>query len=77
VTISIIIPTYNRAGTLVKTLSSVYKQKGLQEVEVIVVDNGSTDNTMEVCQQFEKATPALKYFYDAEPGLLTGRHLRA
>jgi glucosyl-dolichyl phosphate glucuronosyltransferase len=77
VTISIIIPTYNRAGTLAKTLASVYKQEGLQNVEVIVVDNGSTDNTREVCQQLEKATPALKYFYDAEPGLLTGRHLGA
>lgn len=77
-TVSIIIPTYNRAETLKITLSSIYRQADLEGAEVIVVDNGSTDDTAYVCEEFIKTyLPSLKYHYDAEPGLLTGRHAGA
>ncbi len=75
--ISIIIPYYNRAVSLQKTLTSIYNQVGWTDFEVIVVDNGSTDATALICRQFENANPGLKYFYDAVPGLLTGRHFGA
>ncbi|HEV7232496.1 MAG TPA: glycosyltransferase family 2 protein, partial [Bacteroidia bacterium] len=44
---SIVIPTYNRADLIMKTLASVFSQTYLH-YEVIVVDNCSTDNTEEV-----------------------------
>ena len=44
---SIIIPTYNRAGFIVKTINSVLNQTFVN-FEVIVVDDGSTDNTEEL-----------------------------
>lgn len=44
---SIIIPTYNRASLILKTLDSVFAQT-YSEFEIIVVDNCSTDNTEEV-----------------------------
>jgi glycosyltransferase involved in cell wall biosynthesis len=44
---SIIIPTYNRADFITKTLDSVLNQS-FQNFEVIVVDNCSTDNTLEI-----------------------------
>jgi glycosyltransferase involved in cell wall biosynthesis len=73
--ISIIIPTLNRAHTLAKTLNSILNQKQLKTVEVIVVDNGSNDNTANIFDDFAKAcTFPCFYYYDAEPGLLTGRH---
>jgi glycosyltransferase involved in cell wall biosynthesis len=53
-TVSIIIPTYNRAYTLEITLSSIYRQVELEGVEVIVIDNGSTDNTADICATFAK-----------------------
>src|SRR5664279_1743831 len=42
--ISVIIPTYNRATVLPRAIDSVFAQKGA-EFELIIVDDGSTDNT--------------------------------
>jgi glycosyltransferase involved in cell wall biosynthesis len=42
--ISVVIPTYNRARTLVRALDSVFAQ-GVPDLEVIVVDDGSGDDT--------------------------------
>ncbi len=42
--ISVIIPTFNRAPFLKKAIGSVLSQ-GLQDLELIVVDDGSKDNT--------------------------------
>ncbi|MBS1681423.1 MAG: glycosyltransferase [Bacteroidetes bacterium] len=44
---SIVIPTYNRSGFIRKTIDSVLNQS-FQNFEVIVVDDGSSDNTEEV-----------------------------
>lgn len=44
---SFVIPTYNRAGILVNTLRSILDQS-FDDLEIIVVDDGSTDNTGEV-----------------------------
>ncbi len=44
---SIVIPTYNRADFLEKTIDSVLQQS-FQDFEILVVDDGSTDNTNEI-----------------------------
>ncbi|MBE7170969.1 MAG: glycosyltransferase family 2 protein [Williamsia sp.] len=72
--ISIIIPTLNRAASLKSTLRSILAQVDAPLFEVIVVDNGSTDNTREVCSETGKEISNFVYVYDSEPGLLTGRH---
>lgn len=46
--ISVIIPTYNRAHMLTKAITSVFNQKYINidfEIEMIIIDDGSTDNT--------------------------------
>ncbi len=74
--LSVIIPTRNRAKYLAGALASITGQTYPQELfEVIVVDNGSTDNTKEVCQSFNDRIKNLRYFYEPTPGLHVGRHL--
>jgi glycosyltransferase involved in cell wall biosynthesis len=75
--ISIIVPTHNRATTLWKTLNSVAAVvKPSDPVEIIIVDNGSTDNTVEIYKEFKDAFPDRRwiYAYEPMPGLLSGRH---
>ncbi|MGR1183683.1 glycosyltransferase family 2 protein [Aeromonas veronii] len=52
--LSIIIPAYNSEGTILKALDSIYNQIGIGELtfEVIVIDDGSTDNTLEIVKQY-------------------------
>ena len=53
--ISIIIPTVNRAIDLEKTLLSITKQTLSKKLfEVIIVDNGSTDNTNDIINTYKK-----------------------
>lgn len=51
--ISVVIPLYNKAHTIVDTLKSVLNQS-YQEFEVIIVNDGSSDNGVEVIQNFTK-----------------------
>ena len=47
---SVIIPTYNRAGFIAKTIQSVLDQL-CRDFEVIIVDDGSSDGTEKVVQK--------------------------
>ncbi len=55
---SVIIPTFNRRALLEKTLLSVRSQP-FEDMEIIVVDDGSTDGTMEFMQSLEGACTVL------------------
>ena len=49
---SVVIPVYNKANFLAKTLDSVINQE-FEDFEVIIVNDGSTDNSYEIIQQFK------------------------
>lgn len=59
---SIIIPTFNRARLLSSTIDSVLNQD-YNNFELIIVDDGSTDNTSDVIEGFCSRDSRIKYFY--------------
>jgi glycosyltransferase involved in cell wall biosynthesis len=66
--ISVIIPTYNRASFLEKTIESVLNQT--KEVdELIVIDDGSSDNTQEIVKKYN-----IKYIYQENNGVSSARN---
>lgn len=72
---SIIIPTYNRSDVLLKCLKSLDEMDyDPQDYEVIVVDDGSTDDTEDVVKAF-KSKYILKYFKKENGGPGPARNL--
>jgi glycosyltransferase involved in cell wall biosynthesis len=67
--VSVIICTWNRAGSLAVTLASLaaQRQSGFNEVEVIVVDNNSKDNTVAVVERLRAGWPLGTLRYQFEP----------
>lgn len=73
--VSVVIPTYNREKVLIRAIESVQNQhvkEVIEEIELIVVDDGSTDGTRElVTGQF----PTVKYCYQDNQGVSAARNL--
>lgn len=62
--ISVIVPTFNRASLLPKALETCLEQRH-QNIEIIVSDNCSSDNTSEAVQPFLK-DPRVRYYRNEE-----------
>jgi len=67
--ISVVIPCYNYGHFLPDAVGSVLAQT-LRPDEIIVVDDGSTDNTAEVCKQFDR----VRYLWKPNGGLSSARN---
>ncbi len=74
--LSVIIPTRNRSHLLAGLLDSMARLNPANfEWEVLVIDNGSTDDTAMVARQKIAELPVtIRYFFEAQPGLHNGRH---
>ena len=67
--VTVVIPTYNRYSLLKRAITSIYKQTLLPK-EIIVIDDGSTDNTVKIIQDF----PHIKYYYQDNAGVSSARN---
>ena len=69
-TVSIIIPTYNRAGLISECIESVLRQT-YKDFEIIVVDDGSDDNTEDILKVFKDT---IKYIRQENAGVSAARN---
>lgn len=73
--VSVIIPTFNRAHVLARALDSILAQNhdtAEIEMDIIVVDDGSTDDTAELIKQ---SYPEVNYHYQENKGVSAARNL--
>ena len=71
--VSVIVPTFNRAYCLARTLDSALAQT-YGEIEVLVVDDGSTDDTRAMIASRYAKDSRVKYFYQANGGVAKARN---
>ena len=71
--ISIIIPTYNRSGLLTQAVRSVQAQT-FRDWELIIVDDGSTDDTRAVAGKMARDDARIHYVYEPNAGQAAARN---
>lgn len=72
--ISIIIPIYNVEKYLVECIESVMNQT-YKNLEIILVDDGSTDKSLEICKKYEKKDNRIKVIHQENFGLSYARNV--
>lgn len=71
--ISIIIPSYNAAGSLEKCLSSLAQQQ-YRNLDIILVDDGSQDQTADIAGEYASRDSRVRYFYQENQGVSAARN---
>ncbi|MBR3683781.1 MAG: glycosyltransferase [Lachnospiraceae bacterium] len=71
--ISVIIPIYNTGKYLEKCIESVLNQT-YTDLEVILVNDGSTDNSLDICREYEKKDPRVILISQENKGISAARN---
>lgn len=72
--VSVVLPTFNRAYCLERAIRSVLSQT-YANLELLVIDDGSTDSTEEICTQIARRDRRLRYLQQANGGVAAARNL--
>ena len=72
--ISIIVPVYNTEPYLPQCLDSILAQT-YTDLEILLIDDGSTDRCGEICNQYAARDPRIRVFHTENRGLSAARNL--
>ncbi len=70
--VSVTVPVYNTSKYLRKCLDSLQSQT-LKNIEFIIVDDGSTDDSGVICDEYAKSNPKFKVIHQKNGGLASAR----
>lgn len=71
--ISIVVPVYNSGKYLDRCLKSIINQT-YSNIEILLIDDGSTDNSLEICNQFAIKDKRIKVFHKENNGVSAARN---
>ncbi len=73
--ISTIIPVYNTSKYLKKCIDSIINQSiGFQNIELIMINDGSTDNSEQIIKEYQSRYDNIKYIYQKNSGQASARN---
>ena len=72
--ISIIVPVYNAEKTIKYCINSIISQKTEFEIEIVLVEDYSTDDSYEICRRFEEKYAEIKLYRTAGKGVSAARN---
>lgn len=72
---SIIIPIYNVEQYITKCFDSIRKQKAKEEIEIICIDDGSTDGSSMICDRYAKIDKRFKVIHQKNSGVAVARNV--
>lgn len=72
--VSVTVPVYNTSKYLRQCLDSLENQS-LQEIEFILVNDGSTDNSGQICEEYARRNPKFKIIHQHNSGLAVARQI--
>lgn len=72
--VSVIVPVYNVAPYLTRCLDSILSQTD-QNIEVLLIDDGSTDGSGEICDRFGARDARVRVFHQENRGVSAARNL--
>ena len=71
--ISVIVPVYNAEKYLDRCIQSIINQK-YKELEIILVDDGSKDRSLEICNSYEKKDNRINVIHKENAGVSAARN---
>ncbi|MGJ1410685.1 glycosyltransferase family 2 protein [Sphingobacterium thalpophilum] len=71
--VSIIVPVFNAEATLDRCIESVLQQK-FKDFELILINDGSTDNSAEICNRYVQHFPNIHVFHTENGGVSSARN---
>ena len=72
--VSVIVPVYNAEKWLKKCISSIMKQS-YKNIEIILIDDGSKDRSLKICQQYEKIDSRITVMSKDNGGVSSARNI--
>lgn len=72
--VSLIVPIYNKSATLKRCVESILNQE-YQNLEIILVDDGSLDDSFQICNEFSKIDKRIKVLKKENGGVSSARNL--
>lgn len=73
ISVSIVIPVFNVEQFIAETIESVLAQN-LKNIEVIIVDDGSIDNSLEICQKYAQVDARIQLIKQENQGVSIARN---